>query len=134
MEFVRTLDGFDFINDSKATTVEACSWALTKMKRPVMMICGCVDKKLDFTVMSDLVRQKVKKMFVIGEAKEKIKNSFRGIVQIEECQKLEDAVKSARDQADQGDCVLLSPMCASFDMFKDYEDRGRVYKNIVNSL
>jgi UDP-N-acetylmuramoylalanine--D-glutamate ligase len=73
-------------------------------------------------------------MFVIGEAKEKIKNSFRDLIQIEECNALEDAVRSARKQAESGDCVLLSPMCTSFDMFKDYEDRGRVYKSIVNKL
>lgn len=134
MELVRTLDGVDFINDSKSTTAEAGGWALSQMQRPVMMICGGKDKNIDFTVLSELVRQKVKKMFVIGEAKEKIKNSFGRVVQIEECQKLEEAVRSAKNQADQGDCVLLSPMCASFDMFKDYEDRGRIYKSIVNNL
>ncbi|MBP9854035.1 MAG: hypothetical protein KBD53_04110 [Candidatus Omnitrophica bacterium] len=134
MELVRTLEGIDFINDSKSTTIEAGSWALTQMRRPVMMICGGRDKNLDFTVLSELVRQKVKKMFVIGEAKEKIKNSFRGCVQIEECHELDEAVKSAKNQAGPGDCVLLSPMCASFDMFQDYEHRGRVYKNIVNNL
>lgn len=134
LELVRTLDGIDFINDSKSTTAEAGRWALTQMKSPVMMICGGRDKNIDFTVLSELVREKVKKMFVIGEAKEKIKNSFRGLIQIEECNELEDAVRSAKQQADQGDCVLLSPMCTSFDMFKDYEDRGRVYKSIVNKL
>lgn len=134
MELVRTLDGIDYINDSKATTAEAGRWALTQMKRPVMMICGGRDKNIDFTVLSELVRQKVKKMFVIGEAKEKIKKSFRDLIQIEECNELEDAVKSAKEQAERGDCVLLSPMCTSFDMFKDYEDRGRIYKSIVNKL
>ncbi|MGE0269180.1 MAG: Mur ligase family protein [Candidatus Omnitrophota bacterium] len=134
MELVRTLDGVDFINDSKSTTAEAGNWALSQMQRPVMMICGGKDKNIDFTVLAEIVRKKVKKMFVIGEAKEKIKNSFRGFVQIEECQKLEEAVRSAKNQADHGDCVLLSPMCASFDMFKDYEDRGRIYKSIVNNL
>lgn len=134
MEKVRCLDGIDFINDSKATTAEAALWALENIERPVVMICGGRDKNIDFSVLAGPARQKVKKMFVIGEAKGKIRRALNGAVRLEECDGMEEAVARARQSAAAGDCVLLSPMCASFDMFADFEERGRVFKEIVNRL
>lgn len=134
MEMVRQLDGVDFINDSKSTTAQAAIWALERLKRPVVMICGGRDKNIDFSVLTPLVREKVKGMFVIGEAREKLIHTFQGFVDVRPCTTLEDAVISAKSAAVKGDAVLLSPMCASFDMFRDYEDRGRAYKEIVNRL
>lgn len=134
LELVRSIHGVDFINDSKATTPEAGRWALTNIEKPILMICGGRDKNFDFSVLHDLVRKKVKKMYVIGEAREKLKKTFLRIVPLEECNDLESAIQRARQFAAQGDCVVLTPMCASFDMFKDYEHRGKVYKDIVNHL
>jgi UDP-N-acetylmuramoylalanine--D-glutamate ligase len=134
LEKVRSLNGVDFINDSKATTAQAALWALENIDQPIVMICGGRDKNIDFTVLSETVRRKVKQMLVIGEARAKIRQAFDDLVNLEECERLEDAVAKARQIATKGDCVLLSPMCASFDMFADFEERGRVFKEIVNQL
>lgn len=134
MEWVRQVDGINFINDSKATTAQAALWALERLDSPVIMICGGRDKNIDFSVTTPLVRKKVRKMLAIGEAREKLKKTFEGVVEIEECATLESAVEKAKKTAHQGDCVLLSPMCASFDMFADYEERGRRFKEIVHRL
>ena len=134
LERVRCLDGIDFINDSKATTVEAARWALRSIDRPVVMICGGRDKNADFSVLAGPVEQKVKKMYAIGEARQKIRRAFDTVTCFEECEGLEEAVVKARQSASEGDCVLLSPMCASFDMFSDFEQRGRVFKEIVSRL
>ena len=134
LEWVRTIDGIDFINDSKATTAEAGRWALQQIDRPVLMICGGRDKNIDFSVLRTLVGQKVKKIFAIGEARAKIQNTFGDVVPVESCEELGEAVFRAREEAAAGDCVVLTPMCASFDMFRDFEDRGRTFKNIVENL
>jgi UDP-N-acetylmuramoylalanine--D-glutamate ligase len=134
MEWVRDLKGVDFINDSKSTTVEATRWALERLQRPVVMICGGRDKQMDYSVLAPLVQQKVKKMLVIGEAREKIRQSYQGVIDIVDCDSLDAAVQQANKFAQPGDCVLLSPMCASFDMFRDFEDRGKVFKEIVGRL
>ncbi len=134
LEFVRNLNGVDFVNDSKATTAESGRWALENIQKPILMICGGRDKNIDFSVLSGLVKAKVKKMFVIGEAREKLKHTFGNVVNVEECAQLDAAVQRAKETASSGDCVLLSPMCASFDMFKNYEERGKIFKEIVQSL
>ncbi len=134
LEWVRTIKGVDFINDSKSTTAEAGRWAMENMTRPMIMICGGRDKNIDFTVLRDLVKKKVKKMIVIGEARQKLKDVFGNVVPLEECDGLEQAVSRALNSAAPGDCVVLSPMCTSFDMFKNYEERGEVFKEIVHRL
>lgn len=134
LEFVRTIQGVDFINDSKSTTTEATRWALQRSYRPLILICGGRDKNLDFSILAPLVRQKVKKLLAIGEAQDQLKNVFQKIVDTQVCGSLPEAVKRARDLAREGDCVLLSPMCASFDMFDNYEQRGRVFKELVMKL
>lgn len=134
LELVRGLDGVNYINDSKATTTEAAGWALQNMAQPTIMICGGRDKNIEYAVLRSLVRQKVKKMIVIGEAKEKLKKAFSDMVAVDEAEDMSEAVLKAQQHAQSGDNVLLSPMCASFDMFKDYEHRGKVFKEIVNKL
>ncbi len=134
LEFVRDLGGVDFINDSKSTTVEAGRWALQRAPKPTVMICGGLDKHLDYSPLKSLVAQKVKHMIAIGQAREIMKSTFGDVVAVDTSSSLEEAVKAARGIAKSGECVLLSPMCASFDMFKDYEHRGRCFKEIVNNL
>ena len=134
LEFVRTLSGVDYINDSKATTVASGRWALERMEKPVIMICGGRDKNLDFSVLRDIVKKKVKKMIAYGEAREKLKKIFSDVTAFESYPTLEGAVASAHQSALAGDCVVLSPMCASFDLFSNYEERGRVFKNLVFGL
>ncbi len=134
LELVRTIDGVDYINDSKATTAEAGRWAMENIEKPIIMICGGRDKHIDFSVLEDIVYKKVKKMFIVGESREKIKKSFEKIIRVELCDRLEAAVQKAKECAHPGDCVLLSPMCTSFDMFKNFEERGRNFKEIVKKL
>ena len=134
LEKVRRLNGIDFINDSKATTAQAALWALENIEQPILMICGGRDKNIDFSILAETIQQKVKQMFVIGEARGKIRQAFTELVNLQECEGLEEAVTKAKQNASKGDCVLLSPMCASFDMFSDFEERGRVFKEIVNNL
>ena len=134
LEFVRTLNGVDYINDSKSTTTEAGRWALERVRKPMIMICGGRNKNSDFSVLKDLVGRKVKHMIAIGEAQETLKNIFADTVPVEVFFSFEDAIRAAQKQAKSGEAVVLSPMCASFDMFKDYEHRGKIFKEIVNQL
>ncbi len=134
MEEAAIIQGVTFINDSKATTSESCAWALHSLKGKVILIAGGKDKGVDYGVIIGPGKNKVKKAILIGQAKEKIKAALQNDLAVEEAATLEDAVTCAFRQASPGDTVLLSPMCASFDMFKDYEDRGRVFKQIVNDL
>jgi len=134
LEFVRDLGGVDFINDSKSTTVEAGRWALERTQKAMVMICGGLDKHLDYSPLKSLVAKKVKHMIAIGQAREIMKSTFGDVVKVDTFTSLEEAVKAARVIASPGETVLLSPMCASFDMFKDYEHRGRCFKEIVSDL
>ena len=134
LEKVRVLDGVEFVNDAKATTVRAGRWALEHMDKPTLMLCGGRDKNMDFSVLRDCVGQRVKKMVVFGEAKDKLWETFASVVEVGVCEDLYAAVACARQEAEAGDCVLLSPMCASFDQFVNFEERGKVFKDIVNRL
>ncbi len=134
MEKVRILDGVEYINDSKATTVEAGRWALESITQPIVMICGGRDKNLDFSILRPLVKEKVKKMILFGEARAKLRAAFDGAVKVEECATLEDAVLYSRQAASAGDAIMLVPMCTSYDMFKNFEERGRAFKTIVHNL
>ncbi|MBF0521662.1 MAG: hypothetical protein HQL24_01250 [Candidatus Omnitrophica bacterium] len=134
MELVRTLNGVDYINDSKATTAQSGRWALNLLDKPVIMICGGSSKNIDYTPLRDLVRRKVKKMIAIGVIKEQLMETFKDVIAVEAAQTFQEAVERAKEEAVSGDCVLLSPMTASFDMFKNFEERGRVFKEIVLSL
>lgn len=134
MEFVRDINGIGFINDSKATNVEATIWALMNSIKPVILIAGGRDKGSDFAMISNLLKQRVKSLVLFGEAKQKIKAALNGIVPISETRNIDEAISLSFNQARKGDCILLSPMCASFDMFTNYEERGKVFKNIVLRL
>ncbi|MFA4842598.1 MAG: Mur ligase family protein, partial [Candidatus Omnitrophota bacterium] len=134
LERVAQIDGINFINDSKATTVDATIWALKNTQTPVILIAGGREKGNDYNLIKELAREKVKLAILIGEAKEKMGRSFSGIFPIEEAVSLEDAVNKAFVAGQAGDRILFSPMCKSFDMFTDYEERGRMFKQIVSLL
>jgi len=126
--------GVTFINDSKATTVDATIWALRNAASPVILIAGGREKGNDYKAILGLVKEKVRSLILIGEAREKIKKAFSGYVEIEDAEGLKQAVEKAFAKAKSGDCVLFSPMCKSFDMFTDFEHRGRVFKEAVQQL
>ena len=134
MEEVSEVRGVKFINDSKATTVESAVWALKNIESPVILIAGGRDKGVDYRVLLPAAVGKVKRGVLIGEARKKIKAALRGAFELCESPSLESAVLEAFSKACPGDCVLLSPMCSSFDMFSDYEHRGRVFKKAVQDL
>jgi len=134
MEFVSNINGIDFINDSKATNIEATIWALENSLKPVILIAGGRDKGSDFTTVREILKQKVKNLVLFGEAKSKIKSALDNILKIDEAKDIYEAVHLSFKQAKEGDCVLLSPMCASFDMFFNYEERGNIFKDIVHNL
>lgn len=135
LEFVATVRGVDFINDSKATNVNSVWFALESMKQPTILILGGLDKGNDYNEIMELVQQKVKAIVCMGRDNTPIYAAFQGVVQaIVDTKSADDAAKAAYALADKGDVVLLSPACASFDLFKDYEDRGRQFKEAVRSL
>ena len=134
LEWVRKLRGIDFVNDSKGTNVGSVQKSLKSFDQPIILIAGGQDKGGDFSQLKSLFKTKVKHLVLIGEAKTKISKLLNGSPSYEEADTLEMAVKRAVSKAVAGDVILLSPACASFDMFKDYEDRGRQFKTIVNNL
>ena len=134
MEWVGCINGVDFINDSKSTTAESAGWALSCLNKPVLMLCGGRDKGANFEAIAGLVAKKVKKMMAFGEARQRLRQVFGDIVDVSLCGSLEDAVLKAKAVAVEGDVVLLSPMCSSFDMFLNFEQRGKVFKELVNNL
>ena len=135
LEKVLSIGDVLYINDSKATNVDAAWYALECQTRPVVWIVGGTDKGNDYSVLLDLAREKVKAMICMGLDNRKFHESFGGIVpEIHDATSAEDAVKLAHDIAKAGDVVLLSPCCASFDLFKNYEDRGRKFKEAVRNL
>lgn len=134
LEFVKELKHIKFINDSKSTTVESTLWALRNIEEPVILIAGGKDKGIDYQPILALAKNKIKKAILIGEAKDKIGKILKDSIVVQKALTLEEAVELAYQSAIPGDCILLSPMCASFDMFKDYEERGRVFKKAVYDL
>lgn len=134
MEFVRVFDGVEYVNDSKATNIDSTVWALRNAKKPVVLIAGGRDKGSDFMSIADLVRKKVRFVVLLGEASDRIAAAWHHILPLEQATSFEQAVQSARQHARAGECVLFSPMCKSFDMFTDYEHRGRTFKELVHKL
>jgi UDP-N-acetylmuramoylalanine--D-glutamate ligase len=134
LEWVRTLNGIDFVNDSKGTNVGSVCKSLNTFDRPIVLIAGGKDKETDFSPLKNLFKQKVRHLILIGETRSKFKAVLNGSFGYEESDSLEEAVYLAKAKAQYGDVVLLSPACASFDMFKDFEDRGNCFKTIVNNL
>lgn len=133
-EEVGAIAGVEIINDSKATNVDSLWWALETADRPVVLIAGGRDKGGDFGKVAGLVASKVKAIVAIGEARQKLVRAFSGTTRVETAPGLEQAVRLALDLAAPGEMVLLSPGCASYDMFTDFEHRGRVFKQIVLGL
>lgn len=135
LEKVRVVDGVEYINDSKSTTVESGRWALDCLRKPAIIIVGGSDKHLEYGSLRDLMRRKCRVLVVLGVIRHQLSDTFKDIVPVEIIDGgLEAAVLCARGLARPGECVLLSPMTASFDMFKDYEERGQVFRKIVQSL
>lgn len=135
LEEVAIVKNVKYINDSKATNVEAAWYALECQTKPIIWIVGGTDKGNDYSSLIDLVRKKVKFIICLGKDNQKIINSFSSFVpEIVEVKAAKDAVKIAAQNASEGDVVLLSPACASFDLFKNYEDRGRQFKSAVKEL
>jgi len=133
LELVREISGIKFINDSKATNVDSVEVALKSFDDPIFLILGGQDKGNDYSVIEDLVIRKVKKIYAIGSSAEKVFNYFHRKVKTEIKKDFNDVINAALSEARKGDVVLLSPACASFDMFDNYEHRGKVFKEIVNS-
>ncbi len=135
MEKVATIKGVEFINDSKATNVNSTWYALESMNKPVIMILGGVDKGNDYNLLKELVSEKVKAIICMGTDNAKIHEAFGEIVPlIVDTESAKEAVQSAFHYANKGEVVLLSPACASFDLFKNYEDRGNQFKEAVRDL
>jgi UDP-N-acetylmuramoylalanine--D-glutamate ligase len=135
LQLVRELNGIQFIDDSKATNVEAAWYALDGIKRPIVWIAGGTDKGNDYAPIQPLAEQKVKALICLGVDNAKLRAAFDGKVpHLEETQRMTDAVQRAAALASPGDVVLLSPCCASFDLFKNYEDRGRQFAAAVQAL
>ncbi len=135
LEPVLSIKDVLYINDSKATNVDSAWYALECQKRPVVWILGGTDKGNDYSVLNDLVREKVKGIVCLGVDNKKIHEAFGGMVsRMEDALSAREAVQKAAAMADAGDVVLLSPCCASFDLFKNYEDRGEQFKAAVRNL
>jgi UDP-N-acetylmuramoylalanine--D-glutamate ligase len=134
LEYVATVRGVEYYNDSKATNVDATIKALESFPANIHLILGGKDKGSDYTVLIDLLRQRVKRVYTIGAADDKIQSQIKGAVETVSAGTLEGAVKRAAASAVPGDIVLLAPACASFDQFQNYEHRGRVFKELVHGL
>lgn len=135
LEFVMKKEGVEYINDSKATNVNATYYALECMDKTTIWIVGGVDKGNDYLDLMPLVREKVKAIVCLGIDNEKIKHTFGNVVDIiVETAGAEEAVKVSKKIAEEGEVVLLSPACASFDLFKNYEDRGNKFKEAVKRI
>jgi UDP-N-acetylmuramoylalanine--D-glutamate ligase len=138
LEFVATIRGVDYYNDSKATNVDATIKALESFPANIHLILGGKDKGSDYSVLNDLLRQRVKRVYTIGAAAGKIESQIVspkvGGVEVVHAETLENALRKANAVAEPGDVVLLAPACASFDQFKNYEQRGQAFKEIVRGL
>jgi len=134
LEYVGTINGVDYFNDSKATNVESVKYALKSFDKPVIIILGGRDKDSDFSILLPYLKKHVKHVLLIGEAAAKIESVIHNVVDYSNSDSMESAVNHANHIAQNGDIVLLAPACASFDMFDNYEHRGKVFKDIVSSI
>lgn len=134
LEYVRTVAGVDYYNDSKATNVDAVKYALTSFAKPVIIILGGRDKDSNFSLLLPELQKHAKHAILIGEAAAKIETVIRDTIACSRAVSMQDAVESAARLAGAGEIVLLAPACASFDMFENYEHRGRVFKELVTAL
>ena len=133
-ETVDVVNGVTYINDSKATNVDSAWYALDSMHAPVVWIAGGTDKGNDYSVLFDLVKEKVKLLICMGVDNKKLIKAFSPICEVVDTHSLDETMEVAYRRAEKGDVVLLSPCCASFDLFKNYENRGEMFKEKVKSL
>jgi len=133
LEYVATIRGVEYYNDSKATNVDATIKALESFPANVHLILGGKDKDSDYSLLNDLLGQRVKRVYTIGSAAGKIESQIKG-VEVDHAETLETALRHAAATAEVGDIVLLAPACASFDQFRNYEHRGRVFKEVVRAF
>lgn len=134
LEFVRLLRGVEFYNDSKATNVDAAMKAVASFASGIHLILGGKDKDSDYATMADSLKERVKVVYTIGSAAEKIERQLQGVVKIVSAETMQTAVAEAAKAAVAGDVVLLAPACSSFDQFENYEHRGQVFRQLVNEL
>ena len=134
LEFVGTVSGVEYYNDSKGTNVDAVYRALELFPGPVVLLMGGRHKGGDFEILAELIRERVKMLILFGEAGREIKSIIGGIAETEIAGNLKNAVSMASDNASSGDIVLLSPGCSSFDEFKNYEERGIVFKEMIHQM
>ncbi len=134
LEFVASVNGVEYFNDSKATNVDATIKALESFPANIHIILGGKDKGSDYTVLKQLLRERARRVYTIGAAAEKIESHIAGSAPLERAGTLEAAVRRAAELAEPGDVVLLAPACASFDQFENYEHRGRVFKQTVQAM
>jgi UDP-N-acetylmuramoylalanine--D-glutamate ligase len=134
LELVREINRIAFYNDSKATTVDSLSFALQSFPGNIILIAGGKDKGGDFNEVNQLLKERVKVTILIGQASERMSEAWTKVIPVLKARTLLEAVEVAYQQAHPGDIVLLSPACSSFDMFRDYEDRGEQFKKIVAGL
>ena len=134
LEYVATIRSVEYYNDSKATNVDATIKALESFPANIHLILGGKDKGSDYSVLNDLLRRRVKRVYTIGAAAGKIESQIKGAAEIFHAETLENAIKRASESAQTGDIVLLAPACASFDQFRSYEHRGKVFKEVVMAL
>jgi len=133
-EFVREVNGVRYYNDSKATSVEAVRYALQAYDQPIVLMLGGRDKGNDYSQILDLVLKHVRAIVAMGESAENVEKAFAGTKPVRRVNSIDEAVQTAQRLAQRGDVVLLSPACASFDWFENYEQRGRVFKELVKNL
>jgi UDP-N-acetylmuramoylalanine--D-glutamate ligase len=134
LEYVATINGVEYFNDSKATNVDATIKALESFPKNIHLILGGKDKGSDYTVLNELLRERVKRVYTIGAAADKIESHIKSATEIVHAETLDNAIRRAAAVAQSGDIVLLAPACASFDQFQSYNHRGRVFKEVVHSL
>jgi len=134
LEFVRELNGVRYYNDSKATNVDSVWYALQAFKEPIVLLLGGRDKGNDYSRLTPLVKKHVKAIIAIGESADVVEKAFQTTATIAKAGSIDEAVSAAKSLAQSGDVVLLSPACASFDWFKNYEHRGQVFKELVKNL
>jgi UDP-N-acetylmuramoylalanine--D-glutamate ligase len=133
-EFVREVNGVRYYNDSKATSVEAVWYALQAYDQPIVLIIGGRDKGNDYSRILDLVQKHVRAIVAIGESADKVEKAFSATKPVRRANSIDEAVQTAQHLAQRGDVVLLSPACSSFDWFENYEQRGKVFKELVKNL
>ena len=134
LQHVGTVSGVEYYNDSKATNVDATIKAIESFPGKIHLILGGKDKDSDYTLMNDLLRERVRRVYTIGAAAEKIRSHVQSAVEVLPCRTLDNAVERAHDLAQTGDIVLLAPACSSFDQFENYEHRGRTFRSLVERL